>query len=68
MNFFQVRQYSNFPFRDVKKDKLIKSCELLEEANAFSIAYNTKKDKETGEYVIPSEKGYYVCIVMNPGF
>lgn len=67
MNFFQVRQYTKFPHKDTKNDKLIKSFETLDQANEFSIAYNTQKD-DKGNYIVPSSKGYYVCVIKNPEF
>lgn len=67
MNFFQVRKYTKFPFRNIQADELIQSFETLDQANAFSIAYNTKKN-EKGKYIVKSNDGYYVCEIKNPSF
>lgn len=67
MNFFQVRQYTRFPFRNIKVDKLIQSFETLDQANEFSIAYNTQRN-EKGKYIVKSRDGYYVCEIKEPSF
>lgn len=67
MNFYQVRQYTKFPFKNQRIDRLIQSFETLTQAQNFSIAYNTRRDKY-GKYIVPSTLGYYVCEVQDPQF